>query len=47
MVKQKIVVSGFRHAESISGIYCWLTLLLEGILGPFQFNFMMVLAVFL
>ena len=46
MVKQKVVIGGFRHAESKSGLYFVLTLLLHRFLATFQSKHMTVFACF-
>ena len=47
MVKQKVVIGVFRHAESKSGLYFVLTLILHMILATFKSKHMTVLAGFL
>ena len=46
MVKQKVVIWVLRHAESKSGLYFLLTLLLHMILATFKSKHMTVLAGF-
>ena len=46
MVKQKVVIGVLRHAESESGLYFVLTLILHMTLAPFKSKHMTVLAGF-
>mgnify|MGYP001799594386 CR=1 FL=1 len=46
MVKQKVVIGVFKHAESKSGLYFVLTILLYRFLNTFQSKHMMVFAGF-
>ena len=46
MVKQKVVIGVFKHAESKSGLYFVLTLLLHRFLATFQSKHMTVFAGF-
>ena len=42
MVKQKVVIGVFRHAESKSGLYFGLTLLLHKVLATYESRYMTV-----
>ena len=46
MVKQKVVIGVFKHAESKSGLYFVLTLLFHRYLATFQSKHMLVFAGF-